>query len=59
VRQDGSIDRVQLAKPGEVHSSLEKEAVRLVSSMPKWIPGRQNGNPVSAYYTLPVIFLLK
>jgi protein TonB len=57
VRPDGRIDGVKIAK--SVHQSLDKEAMRLVSAMPKWMPGRQNGNPVSAYYTLPVTFILK
>ena len=39
--------------------SCDKEAIRVVKSMPKWIPGKQNGNPVLVYYTLPVRFRLQ
>ncbi len=37
---------------------LDEEAIRVVSSMPPWQPGTQNGKPVNVYYTLPVIFKL-
>ena len=33
---------------------LDKEAVRVIMSMPKWIPGKQNGKAVSVKYTIPV-----
>ena len=36
----------------------DREAVRLISTMPKWIPGRQNGHLVSVYYTIPIRFRL-
>ncbi|MDR0231277.1 MAG: TonB family protein [Dysgonamonadaceae bacterium] len=38
--------------------SCDAEAIRVLKSMPRWIPGRQNGNPVAAYFTLPVRFKL-
>jgi protein TonB len=37
---------------------LSKEAVRVVSSMPKWKPGKQRGKPVRVKYVLPVVFRL-
>ncbi|MBB1550739.1 MAG: energy transducer TonB [Prevotella sp.] len=37
---------------------LDREAIRLVKLMPKWIPGKQNGKPVSLIYCVPVIFKL-
>lgn len=37
---------------------LDREAIRLVKSMPKWIPGKQNGKPVSVVYFVPVRFKL-
>ena len=40
-------------------ASLDKEAIRVVSGMPKWIPGRQNGQMVRVKYTLPVTFRLQ
>jgi protein TonB len=38
--------------------ALDKEAIRVVSSMPNWIPGRQKGKPVRVKYTLPITFRL-
>lgn len=40
-------------------ASLDREAVRVISSMPKWIPGKQKGTPVRVKYTVPVNFSLK
>ena len=42
-----------------VDPSLDKEAVRVVKSMPKWIPGKQNGSAVRVKYTVPVTFKLQ
>ena len=39
--------------------SCDKEAVRVVKMMPRWIPGRQKGRNVPVYYTLPVVFKLQ
>ncbi len=41
------------------HPALDKEAIRVVSAMPNWTPGRQNGQPVNVTYILPVNFTLK
>ncbi len=54
VNSDGSISDTKLAK--SVDPSLDKEALRLVKSMPRWIPGRKNGTPVRVKYTIPVTF---
>ena len=56
VGKDGSISNVHVVK--SVDPSLDKEAMRVVSSMPKWIPGKQNGSAVRVKYTLPVTFRL-
>lgn len=40
------------------HPDMEKEAVRLILTMPRWIPGKQNGIPVDVYYTIPITFKL-
>ena len=37
---------------------LDREAIRLVKLMPKWIPGRQNGKPVCVIYNVPIRFKL-
>ena len=57
VRKDGSISDVSVVKSGG-DASLDKEAVRAVSSMPKWNPGTQGGKPVNVQYTIPVQFKL-
>ena len=54
VEKDGKVDDV-LVKKG-VNALLDKEAVRVVTSMPKWTPGKQNGTLVAVRYTLPVKF---
>lgn len=56
VNKDGSIVDVEVIKP--VNPSLDKEAVRVVSTMPKWKAGSQRGKPVRVKYTLPVNFRL-
>ena len=57
VERDGSITDVKVVK--SVDSSLDKEAKRVVQSMPRWIPGKQNGSAVRVKYTLPVTFRLQ
>ena len=57
VEKDGSITDVKVAK--SVDPSLDKEAARVVSSMPKWTPGKQNGSAVRVKYTVPVTFKLQ
>lgn len=57
VERDGSITDVKVVK--SVDSSLDKEAQRVVRSMPHWIPGKQNGSAVRVKYTVPVTFRLQ
>ena len=57
VEKDGSISDVKPVL--SVHPLLNKEAVRVVKSMPKWTPGKQNGKPVRVRFNLPVMFKLK
>ena len=57
VGKDGSIQDVKVERG--VDRSLDKEAVRVISSMPRWIPGRQGGNAVKVKYYLPVVFRLQ
>ena len=57
VGEDGSISDITVAK--SVHPLLDAEAVRVLSLMPKWIPGEQNGKPIKVKYTLPVTFRLE
>ena len=57
VERDGSITDVKVVK--SVDPSLDKEAQRVVKSMPHWIPGKQNGSAVRVKYTVPVTFKLQ
>lgn len=57
VSKTGSISDVRVVRG--VDPSLDKEAVRVVSNMPNWTPGRQNGTTVNVRFTLPVTFRLQ
>jgi protein TonB len=57
VSSDGSVKRVEVLKG--VHPVLDQEAVRVVSLLPRWKPGRQNGNAVPVFYFVPVNFKIK
>lgn len=59
VNEDGSITDVKVVGNRRVGGGLEEEAMRVVSAMPGWKPGRQNGIPVKVYFTLPVSFVLE
>lgn len=54
VNTDGSIVDIQVVKG--VDPELDKEAVRVIGLMPKWIPGEQSGKKVRVKYTLPIVF---
>jgi protein TonB len=57
VERDGSITDVRLVR--SVDPSLDREAARVVSSMPRWTPGKQNGSAVRVKYNVPVMFKLQ
>jgi protein TonB len=57
VGKNGQVSDVQILK--DIGGGCGKEAVRVVQSMPKWIPGEANGNPVKVRFTLPVRFRLE
>ena len=57
VYKDGSIKDVKVMKGR--HATLDKEAVRVVKSMPKWVPGKQRGKSVNSRFTLPVKFKIQ
>ena len=57
VERDGSITNIVVVK--SVDPSLDKEAIRVIKSMPKWIPGKKNGSPVRVKYNVPVTFRLQ
>ena len=57
VGRDGSVSQVQIARG--VDPALDREALRVVNSMPKWIPGMNNGQPANVWFTLPITFKLQ
>lgn len=57
VDKDGSITNAKIARG--VDPSLDKEALRVVNSLPKWKPGMQRGKPVKVSYTVPISFVLQ
>lgn len=57
VDKDGGISEAKIARG--VDPSLDKEALRVVNSLPKWKPGKQRGKPVRVSYTVPISFVLQ
>ena len=57
VGKDGSVSNAVIARG--VDPSLDKEALRVINSMPKWKPGMQRGKPVNVSYTVPINFQLQ
>lgn len=57
VEKDGSIGNIEVMKG--IGFGCDEEAVRVIKSMPKWNPGRQNGKNVRVYYTMPVVYKLE
>jgi protein TonB len=58
IERDGSVSGVKVLRGVEGGRSLENEAVRVVSAMPVWTPGMQNGHPVRVQYMVPIHFML-
>ena len=52
VEPDGSLSNIQVAR--KVHPKIDEEVIRLVKAMPKWIPGKQNGQAVRVKYNMPM-----
>ncbi|MFN8258619.1 MAG: energy transducer TonB [Bacteroidales bacterium] len=56
VTKTGEVDNARVMRP--VDPMLEEEAMRVIKSMPKWTPGKNNGNPVNVWFIIPVKFVL-
>lgn len=56
VEPDGSLSDVKVLRG--IGGGCDEEAVRVVKSMPRWTPGKQNGKVVRVAYTLPITFRL-
>lgn len=57
VSKTGEIKDVEVLRG--ISPTCDKEALRVIKNMPRWIPGRQNGNPAQVYFTMPVVFKLR
>lgn len=57
IEKDGTVTNPKVVK--SLYPVLDKEALRIVNIMPKWIPGRMNGKTIRTTYAVPVIFRLK
>ena len=57
VNPDGSVDKIELLR--SVDPLLDTEAVRVVKTLPKFRPGKQNGVPVHVWFILPVFFKIE
>lgn len=57
VGKDGSVSSIKVQRG--LDTSCDNEAIRVVKAMPKWIPGKQNGQAVPVYFTLPILFKLQ
>ncbi|WP_299578912.1 energy transducer TonB [uncultured Sunxiuqinia sp.] len=57
VNADGQVGNVSVVRP--VDPSLDKEAIRVVESMPRWKPGKQAGRAVRVFYHVPISFVLQ
>jgi TonB family protein len=57
IDKDGNVVNPKIARG--INPSLDKEALRVVGSMPKWIPGKEKGKNVAVSYTVPISFKLK
>jgi protein TonB len=57
VDKDGKVKNAKIARG--IHAACDKEALRVVNSMPAWKPGKQRGKPVKVSYNLPIKFTLQ
>jgi len=57
VNKEGEVTDAKVVRG--VDPSLDKEALRVVNNLPKWKPGKQDGNKVNVNYTVPISFVLK
>lgn len=59
VNREGIVERATIDRASDYCPPCNKEALRLVRSMPKWSPGLINGQPVAMYFRLPIIFSIQ
>ena len=54
IEKDGTISNIKVVR--SLHTLLDKEAVRVIESMPKWTPAKRNGEPVRVVFCIPITF---
>jgi protein TonB len=59
VEKDGSISNIKILACNQKGYGFENEAIEVVSKMPSWKPGYQNGHPVRVYFNLPINFIVR
>ncbi|HKR04259.1 MAG TPA: TonB family protein [Bacteroidia bacterium] len=57
INKTGEVEKVRIIK--SVHPKLDKEALKVIHKMPGWMPGFQDGEPISVQYNLPIRFTIK
>ena len=57
VSKTGKVERVEVVRG--IDSACDKEAQRVVASLPDWIPGRQNGRNVPVYYMVRIVYKMQ
>ena len=57
IEKDGSAGEINVVKSVDPH--LDKEAIRVIKNMPRWIPGTENGSATRVKYTVPITFRLQ
>lgn len=57
VSETGAVEEIEVLRSLDPY--CDKEAIRVIASLPNWIPGKQNGRNVPVFYTLPIIFRLQ
>jgi periplasmic protein TonB len=57
IEKDGTISNITTIKSAS--ETMDAEAIRVIESMPKWKPAKQNGKPVRLKFTLPILFKLR
>lgn len=57
VSSTGDVTRVEVTR--SANPLLDEEALRVISALPRWKPGKQDGTPVPVWFSVPVIFVLR
>ncbi|MCE5173952.1 MAG: TonB family protein [Bacteroidales bacterium] len=57
IDKDGSVKQIEVTQ--SAHPYLDREAIRVLNTLPKWKPAKQHGKPIRVKYTLPIVFRLK